>query len=205
MCCFTHFTDNFLNKVNVCWFFLRFGATLLYLQSSSPLTRLISRKVDSTVGRWCLKSWQQKPSEVCPTRKTLMGHPGEPAGSCLQHYPPVYNNALTDTGLYRVSLLGVCFQPLFVMCTGNLTFSATHCTNTFVTCTIKLERCREADNINGFERNHGPLLQTLSTIIYFHILHISRILHKLQYEWLNSSFRTTKMRLHIVDGWENLT
>lgn len=49
VCWFTQTADNFLNKVCVCWFFLWSGATLLYLPLSSPLTLLISRKVDSTV------------------------------------------------------------------------------------------------------------------------------------------------------------
>lgn len=100
--------DNFLNKACVCWFFLRFGATPPCLPLPSPLTRLISRKVDATVGRWLLKGWQEKPSEVSPTRKALIGHPGEPAGSCLQYYPPVHNNRLTDTGWYRDSCTPAC-------------------------------------------------------------------------------------------------
>lgn len=73
------------------------------LPLSFPHTPLISRKVESTEGRCLLKSWQEKASEVCPTRKTLMGHPGERAGSCLQHYTPVYNNALTETWVRTVS------------------------------------------------------------------------------------------------------
>lgn len=88
--------------------FLGFScAALPYLPLRYLLTLLISRKVDTTVGCWCLKSWQEKPSEAYPIRKTLTGHPGEPAGSCLRHYPPVSYNALKDTGLYRVQVLCV--------------------------------------------------------------------------------------------------
>lgn len=51
------------------------------------------------VGYDFLKSRQEKSPEARPTSKTLMGHPGEPAGSCLLHYPSVYNSTHIDRGL----------------------------------------------------------------------------------------------------------
>lgn len=53
------------------------------------------------VGYDFLKSRQEKSPEARPTSKTLMGHPGEPAGSCLLHYPSVYNSTHIDGGLCR--------------------------------------------------------------------------------------------------------
>lgn len=105
VCIFTRAADNFLNKICVGFSCGSVPPSSIY--HLAPLSRRWLAGKWTTVGCWFVKSWHGKPSEVCPTRKTLMVHPGEPAGSCLQHYPPVYENALRDTGLYRVSLLGV--------------------------------------------------------------------------------------------------
>lgn len=93
VCSITKIANIFCNHVSVCF-------PAVWCHSSRFATYLPSHTADkeeSRLNRGTLvfsESWQKKPSEVCPTRRTLMGHPGEPAGSRSQHFSPVSNNPL---------------------------------------------------------------------------------------------------------------
>lgn len=94
-----------------------------------------------------------------------MGRPGELAGSCLQHYPPVYNNAL------RASVQGWmdcgCRSPTHVSC---------HSTESVLRGRRRWKDCCRLQKEGG--KKHRHLFKRLSMIIYFYILNIYRILHK---------------------------
>lgn len=93
MCSITKIANIFCNHVSVCF-------PAVWCHSSRFATYLPSHTADKEASRLNTGtlvfsgSWQEKPREVRPTRRTLMGHPGEPAGSRSQHFSPVSNNPL---------------------------------------------------------------------------------------------------------------